>query len=52
VIGPEGGFSEREARAACQAGVELVSLGSRILRAETASIAATALALYQESVDE
>ncbi|MBR3423293.1 MAG: RsmE family RNA methyltransferase, partial [Clostridia bacterium] len=37
VIGPEGGFSEEEAKYAEQAGLVPVSLGSRILRTETAS---------------
>jgi 16S rRNA (uracil1498-N3)-methyltransferase len=43
VIGPEGGFSEEEAAAAEQAGFQLVTLGPRILRAETAAVAAGAL---------
>lgn len=38
VAGPEGGFSEKEAHMAGEAGLSFVSLGSRILRAETASI--------------
>lgn len=36
LIGPEGGFSEREVKTARQEGVEVVSLGHSILRAETA----------------
>lgn len=47
LIGPEGGFSEAEADLARAAGVQTVSLGPRILRAETAGPVATALALYQ-----
>lgn len=43
VVGPEGGFAPAELRAATAAGVELVGLGPRILRAETAAIAAVAL---------
>ncbi|MBQ7227141.1 MAG: 16S rRNA (uracil(1498)-N(3))-methyltransferase [Clostridia bacterium] len=39
VVGPEGGFSEREVNALTLAGYEPVTLGKRILRAETASIA-------------
>lgn len=39
-IGPEGGFSEQEIMIAQQAGFIPLTLGSRILRAETASIAA------------
>jgi len=44
-IGPEGGFSASEAALAERAGAQLVTLGPRILRAETAAIVATALAL-------
>lgn len=44
-IGPEGGFSGGEAMLAERAGAKLVTLGPRILRAETAAIVATALAL-------
>ena len=46
-IGPEGGFSEQEASLAEQAGALPVSLGKRILRMETAALAATALTLYE-----
>lgn len=38
LIGPEGGFSDKEATTAEEHGWEPVSLGSRILRSETASI--------------
>jgi 16S rRNA (uracil1498-N3)-methyltransferase len=38
-IGPEGGFSHEEAQFAVDHGAELVSLGKRILRMETAAIA-------------
>lgn len=38
VIGPEGGFSHDEAHAAREAGAAVVSLGSRILRTETAGL--------------
>jgi 16S rRNA (uracil1498-N3)-methyltransferase len=40
LIGPEGGFEEGEARAIAAAGFEPVSLGPRVLRTETAGIAA------------
>ncbi|MDR1263928.1 MAG: 16S rRNA (uracil(1498)-N(3))-methyltransferase [Oscillospiraceae bacterium] len=43
IIGPEGGVSEAEADRLIGAGVLAVSLGSRILRTETASLAALAL---------
>jgi 16S rRNA (uracil1498-N3)-methyltransferase len=36
VIGPEGGFSQKEADAAREAGLRFCSLGARILRTETA----------------
>lgn len=44
-IGPEGGFSAREVAQAREAGALAVTLGPRILRAETAAIVAAALAL-------
>ena len=44
-IGPEGGFSSSEATLAERHGARLVTLGRRILRAETAAIVASALAL-------
>jgi 16S rRNA (uracil1498-N3)-methyltransferase len=43
-VGPEGGFEPSEVDLADAAGVPLLSLGSRILRAETAAIVACALA--------
>lgn len=43
LLGPEGGFSETEVACAKQAGFIPVSLGPRILRAETATLAATAI---------
>ena len=43
VIGPEGGFSEKEAEYLIKNGFKPVSLGKRILRAETAAIASAAL---------
>jgi 16S rRNA (uracil1498-N3)-methyltransferase len=46
-IGPEGGFSPTEVQLARDYGIVPVSLGPRILRAETAGIVATALVLYQ-----
>lgn len=46
-VGPEGGFTEAEVALACSYGVRRVSLGPRILRAETAGIVAAALILYE-----
>jgi len=43
LLGPEGGFSETEVGFAKQEGFAPVSLGTRILRAETATLAATAI---------
>lgn len=43
MIGPEGGFTAAEAELAGQAGFYLIRLGPRLLRAETASLAATAV---------
>jgi 16S rRNA (uracil1498-N3)-methyltransferase len=45
-IGPEGGLEDAEARALEAAGAHLVSLGSRILRTETAGLVAYAALLY------
>ncbi len=42
-IGPEGGITEQEARLASDHGWQIVSLGPRILRAETAALAAVAM---------
>lgn len=44
-IGPEGGFSPEEVELAKQNGLQIVSLGKRILRAETAAIVASSLIL-------
>ena len=44
LVGPEGGFSEREYDDAGFAGFEAVTLGPRILRTETAAVAAIAIA--------
>jgi 16S rRNA (uracil1498-N3)-methyltransferase len=46
VTGPEGGFSPGEAVEAEAAGFMLATLGPRILRAETAAVAAVALAQF------
>jgi 16S rRNA (uracil1498-N3)-methyltransferase len=44
-IGPEGGLSDDEAQIAAANGWQLVSLGPRILRAETAALAAVAITM-------
>lgn len=43
LIGPEGGFDEAEVALAASSGISIVTLGPRILRAETAAIVASAL---------
>ncbi len=45
-VGPEGGWDEGEVRLLRDAGVIPIHLGGRILRAETASLAAVTLAQY------
>ena len=47
VIGPEGGFSEREADMIIAAGGHSVTMGSRILRTETAGPTALAVLMYE-----
>ena len=46
LTGPEGGFSETEIERAVNAGFIAVSMGKRILRAETASIAAVTVVQF------
>ena len=46
ILGPEGGFSDQEIENARAAGCVVAGLGSRILRAETAAIAACTLAQF------
>jgi len=46
-VGPEGGFSPQEVDFARSRGIVPVSLGRRILRAETAGLVAAAVTLYE-----
>ncbi len=46
IVGPEGGFDAREVEMARSRGVSVVSLGKRILRAETVGPVLTALVMY------
>jgi len=46
LVGPKGGWTEGEERAIRQAGFEAVSLGRRILRAETAALAGAAMIVH------
>ena len=48
IIGPEGGFSLAEAALAKELGIASVSLGTRILRAETAAISGVAVIQYEK----
>lgn len=45
-IGPEGGYEEMEIEKAKEHGGEIVSLGKRILRTETAAIAALSICMF------
>lgn len=47
VIGPEGGFEEKEIKMLEQNGYKIVTLGNRILRTETVAIAMTSVILYE-----
>ena len=45
IVGPEGGFTSQEVDQSRDLGIRVVTLGSRILRAETAAIVAAALVM-------
>ncbi|MCQ6558352.1 16S rRNA (uracil(1498)-N(3))-methyltransferase [Paenibacillus mendelii] len=47
IVGPEGGFTEREAAEAQAAGAVIVGLGQRILRTETAAMVGLACLMYE-----
>lgn len=46
-IGPEGGFEETEIQQAMDAGARPITLGKRILRTETAGLAALSILMFQ-----
>lgn len=46
-IGPEGGFEEEEIQQACAQGIHPISLGKRVLRTETASLALLSMMMLQ-----
>jgi len=50
IIGPEGGFSESELKAAEKAGWRRIAFGFPQMRAETAAVVITALIIYEWSV--
>jgi len=45
LVGPEGGFDDKEIELAREAGAHIISLGSRILRAETAAVIAVGMGM-------
>lgn len=47
IIGPEGGFSKKEIEKAEQKGFNILSLGERILRTETAAVTALSIIMYE-----
>lgn len=47
IIGPEGGFTPEEVESASRAGAITATIGSQILRVETAAIAAMAICQYE-----
>lgn len=47
IIGPEGGFSDKEIEKAKSKGIEILTLGDRILRTETAAITALSILMYE-----
>jgi len=47
IIGPEGGLSQQEVDKLLEQGAQTVSLGPRILRTETAGLAALVMVLYE-----
>lgn len=47
IIGPEGGFSDKEAASLIEIGAQCVTLGKTILRTETAGMAALAMTMYE-----
>jgi len=49
-IGPEGGFTQEEVALATEKGWTLASLGARVLRVETATVAAAALVALSSPV--
>ena len=47
-MGPEGGFAPEEAELARSLGAEVLTLGRRILRTETAPLAALSAIFYEK----
>jgi len=47
IVGPEGGFNQNEINLAREAGFQIISLGNRILRAETAAVSLISIIQYE-----
>ncbi|MCH4200022.1 RsmE family RNA methyltransferase, partial [Clostridium tyrobutyricum] len=47
IVGPEGGFAEEEINTLKDIGANIVTLGPRILRTETAGFVCTSLLMYE-----
>lgn len=47
LVGPEGGFSDKEVAICNEYGASIVTMGPRILRTETASLAGVAMIMYE-----
>lgn len=52
IIGPEGGFDENEIESAIDNGGNIISLGKRILRTETAAITAVGMCMLYTEINE
>lgn len=52
IIGPEGGFAPEEVHRAKEAGADIVSLGKRILRTETAGMFMLACCVYEKQEED
>ncbi len=51
LIGPEGGFSDKEIEEAKAAGGNIISLGKRILRCETAAVCALSMCMLHSEIN-
>ncbi|MBR3707152.1 MAG: RsmE family RNA methyltransferase, partial [Firmicutes bacterium] len=47
IIGPEGGFADKEIDALKEINAEIVTLGKTILRTETAGLVALTMVMYE-----
>ena len=51
IVGPEGGFEEKEVEEAFSVGAKVISLGKRILRTETAAITAVGMCMLHTEMN-